>query len=134
MNLTNQIANVISIALENEWTAEQVELLLEKPKQTELGDIAFPCFTLAKKLRKAPQHIALELSAKLEDQLIASVQVAGGYVNIFLNQAFVTNQVLHSIMTDLQKYGSKNSMHEKIVIDFSSPNIAKPFSMGHLRS
>lgn len=134
MNLTNQIANVISIALENEWTAEQVELLLEKPKQTELGDIAFPCFTLAKKLRKAPQQIALELSAKLEDQLIASVQVAGGYVNIFLNQAFVTNQVLHSIMTDLQKYGSKNSMHEKIVIDFSSPNIAKPFSMGHLRS
>lgn len=134
MNLTNQIANVISIALENEWTAEQVELLLEKPKQTELGDIAFPCFTLAKKLRKAPQQIALELSAKLEDQLIASVQVAGGYVNIFLNQAFVTNQVLHSIMTDLQKYGSKNSMHEKIIIDFSSPNIAKPFSMGHLRS
>jgi arginyl-tRNA synthetase len=134
MNLTNQIANVISIALENEWTAEQVELLLEKPKQTELGDIAFPCFTLAKKLRKAPQQIALELSAKLEDQLIASVQVAGGYVNIFLNQAFVTNQVLHSIMTDLQKYGSKNRMHEKIVIDFSSPNIAKPFSMGHLRS
>lgn len=134
MNLTNQIANVISIALENEWTAEQVELLLEKPKQTELGDIAFPCFTLAKKLRKAPKQIALELSAKLEDQLIASVQVAGGYVNIFLNQAFVTNQVLHSIMTDLQKYGSKNSMHEKIVIDFSSPNIAKPFSMGHLRS
>ncbi|MEK4084226.1 arginine--tRNA ligase [Psychrobacillus sp. FSL K6-1415] len=134
MNLTNQIANVISIALENEWTAEQVELLLEKPKQTELGDIAFPCFTLAKKFRKAPQQIALELSAKLEDQLIASVQVAGGYVNIFLNQAFVTNQVLHSIMTDLQKYGSKNSMHEKIVIDFSSPNIAKPFSMGHLRS
>lgn len=134
MNLTNQIANVISIALENEWTAEQVELLLEKPKQTELGDIAFPCFTLAKKFRKAPQQIALELSAKLEDQLIASVQVAGGYVNIFLNQAFVTNQVLHSIMTDLQNYGSKNSMHEKIVIDFSSPNIAKPFSMGHLRS
>lgn len=134
MNLTNQIANVISIALENEWTAEQVELLLEKPKQTELGDIAFPCFTLAKKFRKAPQQIALELSAKLEDQLIASVQVAGGYVNIFLNQAFVTNQVLHSIMTDLQKYGSKNSMHEKIIIDFSSPNIAKPFSMGHLRS
>lgn len=134
MNLTNQIANVISIALENEWTAEQVELLLEKPKQTELGDIAFPCFTLAKKLRKAPQQIALELSTKLEGKLLASVQVAGGYVNIFLNQAFVTNQVLHSIMTDLQKYGSKNSMHEKIVIDFSSPNIAKPFSMGHLRS
>ncbi|MCZ8535515.1 arginine--tRNA ligase [Psychrobacillus psychrodurans] len=134
MNLTNRIANVISNAVENEWTTEQVELLLEKPKQTELGDIAFPCFTLAKKLRKAPQQIALELSTKLEDQLIASVQVAGGYVNIFLNQAFITNQVLHSIMTDLQKYGSKNSMHEKIVIDFSSPNIAKPFSMGHLRS
>ena len=55
MSLTNQIAKVISNVLENEWTTEQVEQLLEKPKQTELGDIAFPCFTLAKKLRIAPQ-------------------------------------------------------------------------------
>ncbi|WP_419962485.1 arginine--tRNA ligase [Psychrobacillus sp. BM2] len=134
MNLTEQIANVISNALENEWTAEQVEQLLEKPKQIELGDIAFPCFTLAKKLRKAPQQLAVELSKKLEDKLIASVQVAGGYVNLFLDQALVTNQVLQSITTDQQQYGSKNSKLEKIVIDFSSPNIAKPFSMGHLRS
>lgn len=134
MSLTIQIANVISNALANEWTAEQVEQLLEKPKQIELGDIAFPCFTLAKKLRKAPQQLAVELSKKLEDKLIANVQVAGGYVNLFLDQALVTNQVLQSITTDQQQYGSKNSKLEKIVIDFSSPNIAKPFSMGHLRS
>ena len=137
MNLTNQVAKVISNALEEiEWTAEKVEQLLEKPKQRELGDIAFPCFTLAPKLRKAPQQIALELSVKLKDQLIAiaSIQVAGGYVNIFLDQALVTNQVLQSITTDQQQYGSKKRKYEKIVIDFSSPKIAKPFSMGHLRS
>ncbi|MFJ7826556.1 arginine--tRNA ligase [Psychrobacillus sp. NPDC096623] len=134
MSLSHQIASVISNALETDWTAEQVEQLLEKPKQKELGDIAFPCFTLAKKLRKAPQQIALELSKKLEDKLIVSVQVASGYVNFFLDQALVTNQVLQAITADLQEYGSKNKKHEKIVIDFSSPNIAKPFSMGHLRS
>ncbi|WP_277585161.1 arginine--tRNA ligase [Psychrobacillus antarcticus] len=134
MRLTNQIAYVISNALENEWTAEQVEQLLEKPKNTELGDIAFPCLTLAKKLRKPPQQIAVEISKKLEDKLIASVQVAGGYVNIFLDQTLVTNQVLQSITANQQQYGSKDSKQEKIVIDFSSPNIAKPFSMGHLRS
>lgn len=134
MSLTYQIATIISNALENEWTVEQVEQLLEKPKQTKHGDMAFPCFTLAPKMRKAPQQIALELSKKLEDYLITNIQVAGGYVNLFLHQELVTNQVLQAITTDLQQYGSKKKEHEKIIIDFSSPNIAKPFSMGHLRS
>lgn len=134
MSLTYQIATIISNALENEWTVEQVEQLLEKPKQTKHGDMAFPCFTLAPKMRKAPQQIALELSKKLEDYLITNVQVAGGYVNLFLHQELVTNQVLQAITTDLQQYGSKKKEHEKIIIDFSSPNIAKPFSLGHLRS
>lgn len=134
MSLTYQIATIISNALENEWTVEQVEQLLEKPKQTKHGDMAFPCFTLAPKMRKAPQQIALELSKKLEDYLITNVQVAGGYVNLFLHQELVTHQVLQAITTVLQQYGSKKKEHEKIIIDFSSPNIAKPFSMGHLRS
>src|SRR5690625_2827125 len=132
--INKSIAALISSAISNELTPSEVKKVLENPKNTELGDVAFPCFTLAKKLKKSPQMIASEIAQQLVNKIIQKVNVVGAYVNIFVNQQIVTESVLQTILKEKDKYGSKRPIQENVVIDFSSPNIAKPFSMGHLRS
>lgn len=132
--INKSIAALISSALSNELTISDVEKMLEKPKDRELGDVAFPCFTLAKKYKKSPQIIASEIAPQLVNELIEKVNVVGAYVNIFVNQQMVTTSVLQAILSEKDQYGLKSPLQENVVIDFSSPNIAKPFSMGHLRS
>lgn len=132
--MNQPIAALLSTALNHELTASEIEKLIEKPKMSELGDIAFPCFTLAKKLRKSPQSIASEVAGKLSDGMIQEVNAVSGYVNIFVNQQWVTENVLQAVLREKEQYGSMKPAKENVVIDYSSPNIAKPFSMGHLRS
>lgn len=134
MLISKSIATLISTALNNELTTSEIEQLLEKPKYMELGDLAFPCFSLAKKLKKSPQMIASEIAGQLVGELVQEVNVVGAYVNIFINQQMVTESVLQAILSEKHLYGSQQPKQENVVIDFSSPNIAKPFSMGHLRS
>ena len=81
-----EIVEILVEVLEGQLTKNEIEQYLEKPKYQHLGDVSFPCFTLAKKLRKSPQMIAQELAAKIKTPLIEEVQVVGGYLNLFLNK------------------------------------------------
>ncbi|QPQ30875.1 arginine--tRNA ligase [Lysinibacillus sp. JNUCC 51] len=132
--MNTQIAKSIAVALNNELSVNDIQNLLEKPKNLDLGDLAFPCFTLAKKLRKSPNSIASDIKNNLSCDLIQEVQVVGGYVNIFYHQPTITHQVLSQIVKEKNLYGTQQESKGNVVLDFSSPNIAKPFSMGHLRS
>lgn len=132
-NFKQIIAKQISKTIEiNE---KELETYIETPKDSKNGDYAFPCFRLAKELRKAPTVIASEIQEKIElTDEIERVEVAGGYLNFFINKATLAEEVLGEISKTEQYGKSKVGEGKNIVIDYSAPNIAKPFHIGHLRS
>ena len=115
--------------------ADQIFALLEKPKSSEMGDIAFPAFSLAKVERKAPQAIASEIAEKIDTAGFEKVVATGPYINFFLDKAAISADILKTVLAEKADYGQQNIGHgQNVTLDMSSPNIAKPFSVGHLRS
>ena len=134
INFKNEIAKAISKA--SEIDVNELYGYLEVPPNKDMGDYAFPCFKLARVLKKAPPVIATELKEKIEcNEYIKDIQIAGGYLNFFINENAMINDVLNLINEQKENYGaSKIGEGKTVVIDYSSPNIAKPFHIGHLRT
>ena len=134
MDEKQQVVAALAAALPDLDQATLAEKI-ERPKDNKNGDYAFPTFFLAKTLHKAPQAIAQELVEKIDQANFEKVVVAGPYINFYLNKAKVGAEILKAILADPENYGSKDLGHYgSVTIDYSSPNIAKPMSMGHLRS
>jgi len=113
---------------------EEILSLLETPPNREMGDVAFPCFTLAKSFRKAPQAIAEELAEKIEDSLISAKPV-GPYLNFYFERSKFAARLVEEVLHKGEQYGESDlGAGKTVVVDYSSPNIAKPFSLPHLRS
>lgn len=134
MSDKQQVAAALAQALP-EMDVKEIEAKIERPKDSSNGDYAFPTFFLAKTLHKAPQMIASELVEKVDQNGFEKVVVAGPYINFFLDKAQVGAKILQTILSDPEHYGEIDLGHQSnVTIDYSSPNIAKPMGMGHLRS
>lgn len=128
--IAKSIANVVKMDI------EELMSFIEVPKDSKNGDYAFPCFKLAKELKKSPMIIASEIKEKivLDNSIIERVDVVSGYLNFWVNKEKLAEVVIKE-MQENNEYGkSKVGKGKNIVIDYSAPNIAKPFHIGHLRS
>lgn len=135
INYKEKIAELLSTAVEG-LTTEELQNMVEVPTDGKMGDYAFPCFRLAKVLRKAPPMIAKDIAEKMKDDpIFAKVEPVNAYVNMFLSRDVYVKDTLNEVIEKGDNYGRSDMGKDKtVIVEYSSPNIAKPFHIGHIRS
>ncbi|WP_281829591.1 MULTISPECIES: arginine--tRNA ligase [Lactobacillus] len=132
MDFKNEVVELIASQID--LPKEKINHLIERPKNSKMGDYAFPCFVLAKTMHKNPAEIAKSIAENLSSENFASIQAVGPYVNFSIDHGKLVSSTLKDVLDKGEHYGDQELGKGNVPIDMSSPNIAKPMSMGHLRS
>ncbi|EHI98253.1 Arginyl-tRNA synthetase [Clostridium sp. DL-VIII] len=131
MNYKNKIAELIKTQVELE--IEDIKNLIEIPPKSEMGDYAFPCFQLSKVMKKAPNVIAKELKDLILPEGFEKIENLGPYLNFFVNKGILAENIISKVLNEGDEFGASDAGKGKTVcVEYSSPNIAKPFHVGHL--
>lgn len=134
MDFKSEISKILKNEIDS-LTIEEIFDMIEIPPNSAMGDFAFPCFKLSKTMRKAPQMIADEISKKIQKpEFIEEIKVLSGYINFYLDSYTITKQVLDKVLEEKSNYCKKSPKDETVIVEYSSPNIAKPFHIGHIRT
>ncbi len=137
MDFKEIISNLILNAIDIEISKDEIKEFIEIPKEDNNGDYAFPCFKLAKIFRQAPNLIADNLKSKIniDNTIISKIESVSGYLNFFIDKSQIVKKALEKFDVQKEDYGKMQiGEGKRVLVEYSSPNIAKPFHIGHLKT